>query len=445
MGKIKNLIKKYQSAILAIGVVLFSSLGVMFSYIYGYTSSDVQLYSQLMTLDNELKNQKDLNFIHGHITNPSTLTAENGYKKNVELQYKTIYKALYYNSYLLSTYASNNEVVKYSSVLNDVTDEEYSLALDDYSIAMVRNYWDSDYMESIGLPLYDTNDGKGHQNIGAKKSIANFGCYISSSQAYDIAIKLGLITSDSNKSEIKTAFDVLINPNNDYYLTLGSSFITAKYTINNIYIDTAFTWLMNDYQRSSDSNKKGNYYKTFSFWNANTIFTYASNVFVNGSNLYFDIRGSYNNINLFITNVLGKNYSADGTSIHFETQDKKLNNLSLKIDETCKTSKSGRIIYLLFSIIFFELLLLSHIYSISTISKKEKRLYKYAKMFLPFASFAILWLLIQVILMFTSSPLLSIYASFNYTGNIVSLVFIAVIIVSGFIWKAFGEEDEKII
>ena len=264
MGKIIELFKKHRPAVLTAGVILFSSLGIMFSYLYGYTSSDVQLYSQLMTLDNELKQQKDLNFIHGHITNPSTLTAEDSYRKNLSLQYKTIYKALYYNSYLLSTYYSNNEIVKYSSVLNDITDEEYSLVLDDYSIAMVRNYWDSNYMESIGLPLYATYDGKGHQNIGAKKSIANFGCYISSSQAYDIATKLGLINGDSSRCEIKTAFDVLVNPINNYYLVLSSSVITAKYTINNIYLDPNFIWLMNDYQRSNDFNKKGNYYKTFS-------------------------------------------------------------------------------------------------------------------------------------------------------------------------------------
>lgn len=444
MKRIKDFYAKHKTGSLMGLVLLFSCLGILFSYLYGISNSDVSRYANLMVLDYEAK-QQNINFIHGYVELDSSLDGKEQYNKNINLQYKTIYKQRFYNSYVVS--ASSEGISQYSSTLYRYSDKTPIFSLGQYQIARVRNYWDYKYMESIGLPLFYVNEGSTKNNISSKKSGINFGCYISSTQAFSIAVELDLIDdNETNPELISKAFNEIISPNNDYYLNLKNSSREPLFTINNIYINSPkFLSILTDEQKSAENSRVyGDYYKSFAFWNENTIFTNcdSSNVFGGGSVFCFDIRGSYNNMNLFMNEIIGKNYISEGSTIHFQSQVKKLDALSKRINDAFSNTKKGNLIFLLVSILFFELLMYFQITLVSTKSNNKKSYF--LKAFMPSFPFIILWLFISIMLM-SSTTLIFSYTVFNYLGNGISLVFLAVVVLSGMLWKSFGEDDEKII
>lgn len=443
MKRIKDFYAKHKTGSLMGLVLLFSCLGILFSYLYGISNSDVSRYANLMALDYEAK-QQDINFIHGYLELDSSLSGEEKYNKNIAIQYKTIFKQRLYNSYLLS--CTSNGVIQYTSELINYSDKTVITPLDDFNLARVRNYWDYKYMESIGLPLFYVNEGTSKNNISSKKSGVSYGCYISATQAFNIAVKLNLINEDeSDITKIADAFKIIIALDSNYYLSLKVSDWEPTFTINNIYINSdRFVSLLNDEQLADLHSTYGDYYKSFAFWNKNTIFTNCDggNLFKLGSVLCFDIRGSYNNINLFMNEVIGKNYINEGSTIHFQSQTKSLDSLSKNINDAYANTKKGNLVFLLASILFFELLMYFQITLISTKSPTRKNYF--LKAFLPSIPFALLWLIISMMLMSSSTFAFS-YAVFNYIGNGVSLVFLTVVILSGVLWKKFGEDDEKII
>lgn len=443
MKRIKDFYAKHKTGSLMGLVLLFSCLGILFSYLYGISNSDVSRYANLMALDYEAK-QQDINFIHGYLELDSSLSGEEKYNKNIAIQYKTIFKQRLYNSYLLS--CTSNGVIQYTSELINYSDKTVITPLDDFNLARVRNYWDYKYMESIGLPLFYVNEGTSKNNISSKKSGVSYGCYISATQAFNIAVKLNLINEDeSDITKIADAFKIIIALDSNYYLSLKVSDWEPTFTINNIYINSdRFVSLLNDEQLADLHSTYGDYYKSFAFWNKNTIFTNCDggNLFKLGSVLCFDIRGSYNNINLFMNEVIGKNYINEGSTIHFQSQTKSLDSLSKNINDAYANTKKGNLVFLLASILFFELLMYFQITLISTKSPTRKNYF--LKAFLPSIPFALLWLIISMMLMSSSTFAFS-YAVFNYIGNGVSLVFLTVVILSGVLWKRFGEDDEKII
>lgn len=443
MKRIKDFYAKHKTGSLMGLVLLFSCLGILFSYLYGISNSDVSRYANLMALDYEAK-QQDINFIHGYLELDSSLSGEEKYNKNIAIQYKTIFKQRLYNSYLLS--CTSNGVIQYTSELINYSDKTVITPLDDFNLARVRNYWDYKYMESIGLPLFYVNEGTSKNNISSKKSGVSYGCYISATQAFNIAVKLNLINEDeSDITKIADAFKIIIALDSNYYLSLKVSDWEPTFTINNIYINSdRFVSLLNDEQLADLHSTYGDYYKSFAFWNKNTIFTNCDggNLFKLGSVLCFDIRGSYNNINLFMNEVIGKNYINEGSTIHFQSQTKSLDSLSKNINDAYANTKKGNLVFLLASILFFELLMYFQITLISTKSPTRKNYF--LKAFMPSIPFALLWLIISMMLMSSSTFAFS-YAVFNYIGNGVSLVFLTVVILSGVLWKKFGEDDEKII
>lgn len=445
MGRLKEIFNKYKNIIMCAAVILTSCAGLFFSYLYGTSNQSVSLYANLMVLDDKTKKQ-DINFLNGYFELNNEFDPAYAYDKNIAIQYKTIYKQRYFNSYLLAT--SGTAPKQFSSSLYYYSTKTKIDDLNNYSVAMVRNYWDGAYMESIGLPLFyiTTSSTKNRINAyKAKKPDMDFGSYISSTQAYEIAIKSGLLKyGENDANKIRTAFYSIIEDDNDYYLTLSYGEKPYKFAIQNIYIDSNFDYLLNDDQKSVSPTNYGDYYKSFSCWNKNTIFTWAPDIFKTGSTLYFDIRGSYNNINLFIANILGENYPLDGSTIHFRTQTENLDEISKSVDKACTPygKKNGNIIYLILAVIFFELLIILHV-NVVSIKCKNKAL-SILKFILPVIPFVALWTILQIATL-SSSTLLFVYTYFNYLGNTISIVFLLLIVISGIIWRAFDDEDEKVI
>lgn len=405
------------------------------------SSPDVVRYANLMAVDYELK-QQSINFIHGYLELDSKYSEAEQYTKNIEYQYKTIYRQNCYNSYLLST--SNGEPIKYNSAIHSYPNGPVLAESENYQVAMVRNYWDYLTMESIGLPLFYINEEATKNNIKPNKQDIDFGCYLSTTQAYDYSIKLGLLTKgEKDHQKIKDAFNTLISKTNNYYLELTSGSDKYTFTINNVYIDSEdFIFFLNSEQLHKTNKQQGEYFKSFTYWNKSTIFTHARDIMVKGSKLYFDIRGSYNNINLFINNVLGKNYAKEDSNIFFQTQSGVLTKYSNNVNEAYRKDGKSKLSLLLFSIISFELLFFSEIYLVST--KSKNKFISILKHLLPTFTFIFLWIVISIFLLGSSNILFS-YLTFNYLGNTIIIVFLAITVLSGFIWKAFGDEDEKII
>ena len=432
--------KSLKSAIWSVLVVLFSIIGSTFSYLYGASNSEVELHSSLMVLDQKVKDQ-DINFLHGYYELSDSFNKSQEYDENLELQHKTIYKHLFYNSYLLSTedYVPN----AFTTSVNKYKDTDCSYKLDDFNLAMVRNFWDYQYMESIGLPLFFINEANKKNRINlSNPSMEGIirGCYISASNAYEIAMDIGLIDESHNDIDsIKNAFNWLISDDNLYYLSLKNEDLDGKFLIRNIYIDEDFSYLLNKDQKSISSKQYGNYYKSFSYWNKNTILAYCPEILSKGSTLFFDIRGSYNNINYFINDVVGTDYSKYGGKLHFRTQTEDLVDLSAKIDDILKAPQRGRILYFVLSCLFFELLLIANIFNLSF--KSKNKFGRIFKLLLPILSFVLLWTVLYFFLL-KSSAFLFVYTTFNYIGNAVTLIFMLLTIVTGIIWGSFDEEDE---
>lgn len=435
--KIFIFINKYRVALLCFGVILTSSFGMFFSFLYGTSNPNIMLHANLMAIDAKTKEQ-DIGFIHGYLKLDNSIGKREQYNYNLSLQYKTTARHLYYNSYLAST--NNNGITNYKSTLHSYSTKTELCDLGDLNVAMVRNYYDSEYMESIGLPLFLTEKGN---RIGSNKSGVNYGSYISASQAYQIAVSIGLIEDgEKDTKKIKDAFALVVDPQNDYYMYLNSPSYGATFCIRNIYIDEAFDFLLTESQREVSSREYGNYYKSFTYWKRNTIFTYSENMFSLGSTFYFDIRGSVNNINMFISQILGKHYSMDGSTIHFETQTEHLDDYSKNVDEACRRSGKGNIVYLLLAILFFESLLVVYIYLIS--EKFKKKWLDMLMFFLPLLPFVGLWLILCCLL-FDSGLLCTIYYNFNYLGNAIVLIFLTIIILCGIIWRRSDDKNKKII
>ncbi len=441
MHKVMEFFRKHQTGILSSFVIAFSILGTLLSYLYGMSSPDVVRYANLMAVDYELKHQS-INFIHGYLELDSRYTDSERYTRNIEYQYKTIYRKNCYNSYLLSTF--NDEPIKYDSSIRAYSNKTVIATSGDFEIAMVRNYWDYLTMESIGLPLFYINEAETKNNIKPNKEDIDFGCYLSTTQAYDYSIKLGLLNNgERDHQKIKDAFSTLIAKDNNYYLELGYNGNSYTFTINNIYINSdEYLFLLNSEQLQKTANLHGNYFKSFAYWNSSTIFTHARDIMINGSKFYFDVRGSYNNINLFFNNVLGKNYASDGSNVFFQSQKCLLNEYSNNVNNSYRNGGKSKLILLLFSIIFFEFLFFSEIYLVST--KSKNKIIALIKHLLPTFPFVLLWLFISLFLLGQSHILFS-YLTFNYLGNTIIMVFLAITILSSFIWKAFDDEDERII
>lgn len=437
MKNFRNFFHNYINIVFAVIILICTSMGMLFGYLYGASDSKVSQYSSIMSTDLRAK-KEDLNFLHGYVDYTTNMKAIDKYKNNLSLQQKTIYKYRYFNSYLLST--KNKQVVDFHT---NFVDNGNETTLENTHLAMVRNYWDASYMESIGIPLFYINEKNEKNNISSKNKDIDFGCYISSSHAYNIAARIGLLNDgETDESKIKTAFFKLINSPDSYYLRLNSVKGENTFTINNIYIDTPFFMklLTKDQQYISDHNF-GNYCYHFAKYNRNTIFTHAQDLFSDESFVYFDIIESTSNISLFLENVVGKDYLTNSMKIQLDTGFESVDSLSEVINKAYSKTSKGNLAYILLSFLFFELVIFVQS---SYISLRNTKRYSWIfKLLLPSMPFICLWLFLSLMMLFTNNTA-SLFFIFNYMGNIVTILFLLVITIFSIVLKLLGDDDEKL-
>lgn len=430
--------KWFRTIFMPILVVSCSLLAMFFSYAHGYKSADVSFYSALMSADKETKKQgNDLNFCHGTLIYGDSISSKDQYDSSIAFQHKTIYKHAYYNSYVVSSYKNETILYDVDTGLNNETNWNKA------SIVMVRNFYDGSYMESLGLPLFDP-DGKAenHNHIRTKSANASLGSYISASSAYEIVSNNGMLSK--NHDDVVSAFKELLN-DKEYAYKLSSSNKNfdgnLTFSVNDIYIDSGFEYLLNDNQKSISDISYGNYYKTFCYWNKNAILTYSPDLMETGSTLKFDIRKNYKNFDLYFGGVLGYDYALDGKRISFESSNKILVEESELMNKTSIEYSKKDIGYLVAAIVVFEALLLIHSYFISFFTKEKinkKNIWFYL---LPAIPFVLIQLFTYFYLLFTGNVLF-IDRVFNHAGNMVVFIFSLIIVANGFIWRKM-DSDEK--
>lgn len=430
---VKKETKNKTSKFTPLFVIIFSLLGIFFAYFYGYTSSNVQLYANYVALDQEVKSGNNGGFLHGRLDYESYVLPLDAYSKSLAYQHKTIYKSKYYNSYLLST--DNGSPVEYELVTN----------IQDYSpkttAVMVRNFWDYDYMESLGLPLFWLNESDNRNNIRPKNNNAAHGSYISASMAYDFVSKNGML--EKNNNDIKAAFNELI-ADKTYYYTLQSKKIKTKLTINNIYIDEAYSNLLTDWQKEKNIIYE-NFYKNFCHWNKDAIVTHAPEVFNKGSTYMFDIKENYRNTEIFINDVLTNSYRKEGGLLTFYTRNKTLTSYSNNINEMFKNKQKTNTFWLIGALVCLEAASIIHIMYFTDIDKKKNFWRRMLNVLFPIIPFAVLQSFLYIFLMITKD-VFTYCQIFNYLGNVIILIFTVVMVVANIIVEFSGpKKNEKVI
>ena len=409
-------------------LLVFSSGGIVFSYLFGSTTYDAKVYSALMTIDAKTKSQKLVSYLHGYLEFNKSINAEDQYKTALDFQHKTIYKGAYYSSYLVSS--SIDGIKKYS-----VNARIPNTNLTDATIAMVRNFWDKNYMESLSLPLFFVENEDGKNNIKAKNANAEFGSYISSSHAYELVSKNGML--ENNNGDIKKAFTELLNET-DYFYELTCNEEVYSFSVNNIYIDSNFTSLLTEKHKLVSSDYYGHFYKDFSYWNNGAIITYSPTIFIKGSTFCFDLRKNYNNARAFIHNVTGDNFIEKGIKFHFQNETENLEELSKIINSSKNNSINNRNVYFVLALILFETTAIIHFISVSLINKETSNKKRFIKYTLPLFPFILIQLIGTFYLLF-SKNYFNFYLSLSYIGNIIIIVFMVCMLVSAYCWRLLND------
>ena len=311
------------------------------------------------------------------------------------------------------------------------------------SVVAVRNFWDSAMMESLGLPLFWINDTDNKNNIMPKYEDVDFGSYISTSAAYDYVKNNGML--DANNGDVSLAFTALLAENPVYMVSYED--VSYSFSINNIYIDADFSYLITKEHRSSANGLYDDYYKTFSYWNKNAIICYGrnsknKNIMLEGCTYNFDIRNNYYNSDLFFKNVIGYDFANQGMSIELFVQNKVLTEYSNIVNVNSKAQQSGNFFYLIMAIVWFELTLVAHIANIHFGSNKRSSKYKLFVHLLPAIPFVVIQFVMYILLLITKDFFL-VYSAFSFTGNIIILIFLFNVIDVGIFWSFFDEKSDS--
>ncbi len=416
-------------------IFLFSALSFSVfgtAYYYGYNMPRTTFYSSLMSIDKKLKLQNTISFLHGSLKFKYELDdANKAYNEYVSLQKKTHGKTTFYNSYLMLAQNGDN-------IFFEIETNNKEIISNKSSIIHLPNYYDYNYAESIGLPLFFVSDKP--STINPKNQYSNYGSYISSTCAESIVKSNGML--DMANGDLKIAFDNLLGNDsitlcvfNDYY----NEGTPIYFSINNIYIDPIHNYLFNDYQNKYQMSNFGNYSKTFSYWNANSILTYAPDLFKNGSAFYFDIRENYGNFDKFFNEVVGYNFSAKEAHISLFDENGSLYEESNYINEA-SINYENQIDYIL---IFLALLFLTLFFAIYLLLFFKMHFYNLKVLcFIPH----VLFLIIQLIFSLLSSTLPTIfllYKTINSIGNIIVLIFLLLLIILFFACYYYEKKNKN--
>jgi len=420
--------KKIIRIISFILILFFSCLGTAFSYSYGTTKASNGFYASLMSLDSKIKNQKQTSFGHGMAVYKDGVSESDTYKTNFELQKRTRFKYQNYNSFLVSS-ADGNPIAY--NVDCKVPNLEWTAS----NLLEVSTYYDKNYMESIGLPLFNV-DLDNPSRI-TQKNGAQCGAYISASCAEQIVTNNGLL--EKCGGDISKAFASLIS-DETFLLEVSSekykSGETITMTINNIYIDSSHTELFNEFQRKVQYNYYGDYSKSIDYWFKDAIFTYSYDIFSKESTYFFDIRKNYGNLDLFFRDVLEYDYATKDIAITIfdengipYTESKQLNDFSLNIH------KNPNYVFLSLSILSFVFSLILFNFSFAFYEKKAKIILSILPL-LPFAICQIVFCMVVIPINFVLA-----YSFFNSTGNMLNIIFTFIFSINVMLWWLYGKKS----
>jgi len=445
MGKSVN--KNFKLIIVFLCTILSAS-SLCFSYLFGSESQNTKFYSSLMSVDAKVKSQSNNHFLHGSIDCTEEYNVNDEYNKYLELQRKTKTYNSYYNSLIVSSLTNENgstELLNYH-IDYKINDDTKFVS----NLVEVCTYYDVDFMEAIGLPLFnDYEEGtnrKATQIYPKTGKSTDYGAYISASHAEEIVRNNGMldaalqINSEPNEA-LKLAFRELLSSENTILFTIQNPNIQngseINCTLNNIYLDTEHSFLFNEFQISVGTRRYNDYYVTFEKYFKDSVFTFAPYIFNKGSSYYFDIRKNYGNLDRFFNDVTTFNFAKDNLRVELYSEDGNileesnvLNDASLYVDGKI------RYVWLILALVFASFIIMLRDLFDKSLPNKIKLIITAS----PLGIFALLQVIFYLLLDFGYKKY-ALYNVFNPMGNIIFLICIAAVIVNEFIWRIYVKKN----
>ena len=397
---------------------VISSGAIAFSYLYGSCKKSDKFYSALMSLDYKVKNQNNTDFLHGEMSYVKSIEERDKYNSFLNYQRMTKTQYSYYNSFLVSS--SQGEFVDYDFIYST----EKGIETTKSKVIEVATYYDFHFMESIGLPLFDVSDTPSKIN---SKYGADLGSYISAARAEEIVENNGML-AESN-GDLRLAFKKLLSDDSfKFIISNGAVSSNESYSmsINNIYLDNDHSYLLNDFQKSVQVSRYGNYSKTFDYWFADSVFTFSYSIFSRGCSYIFDVRKNYGNLDRFFNLVIGYDYGAKNLSIScFNENNALYSETSILNDISSENSSRIMYLFLVLSILLFAL----DVFLFFMLFKWCKKIQKLPFIVAPFFAFLITQSIFHILLV-TKISKYSLYIVFNSSGNVVVMTGVIIITVS---------------
>lgn len=420
----------FRNVLFLLLVAISSGGGIACAYLYGTSQASTKFYSVLMSVDSEVKKQKNTDFLHGSLSYNGEKTESSLYTDLLNLQRRTKSQYFYYNSYLVSS--QGDEYLNYSVDygLNEDTIKHANLI-------EVSTFYDWFYMESVGLPLFRV--GETASKITSKNG-ATYGAYISATSAEEIVANNGMLAAANN--DLASAFNLLLD-NQSYVFYLSNNVIQngskISFSVNNIYIDPNHNEMLSTFQNQVQNSRYGNYSRSFDYWFSNPILTFSTEIFNKGCSYVFDIRRNYGNLDRFFTNVVGYDFASNNYSINLFREIGDLYNETQELNQASREMNSQpNYIYLIFGIILFIFSGVCFELLSKFFAKKKKLLLA----FMPSICFVVFQAVFYVLLA-AGIYKYSLYLFFNSTGNIICLLFLALTLINAIIWSNYVKKRER--
>lgn len=459
MGKSVN--KNFNIIIVFLCAIL-SAASLCFSYIFGSEFQNTKFYSILMSVDAKVKSQSDNHSLHGRIDCSEEYSFNDEYIKYLELQRRTKTYYSYYNSLIVSSITDENNNIQFIDYNVDyqINDETMFVS----NLVEVCTYYDVDFMEAIGLPLFNNYDDEDPVKtvpikIGSRTGKQKeYGAYISASHAEVIVRNNGMLEEVLANEEVENENEALIiafrlllsketydstnqHPDGKNVFKIQNPNIEdgneITCTINNIYLDTEHAYMINKFQRTVGTRRYNDYFMTFEKYFKDSIFTFAPNIFNKGSSYFFDIRKNYGNLDRFFNEVTGHNYAKDNLRVELYAEDGSvleesaiLNNASLYAENNLKY------IWLVVALIFVSFIIVLRDLFDRTMTNRIKLIIASC----PLGIFTLSQVIFYLSLDFGFKKFM-LYNSFNPMGNIVFLLCIVAVIINEIIWRVYVKKS----
>ena len=431
-----SIISKYLFPLRIVLVVLLSCSTIATAYLYGSTKNSTHIQANLMQVDNEVKKQKNSNFLHGELNFEEKLTNKQKFDKSMDILKRSLYRNKFFNAYMVSSKDGEQRIFQAYTGLDN-------LVWNDFSVVMVRNFWDYKMMESIPLPLFRQFEGGGRNGIRPTNDDAMFGSYISSRTAYDFVASNGML--EHNNGDVVAAFNELLD-NSAYYFSINSKQTPLNrdvtFSINNIYLTEEYAYLMDKETKHLESKSYRDYFKVFTYWNDQSLITYSYEVFYQGFNFTYDIAGSYFNYDYFIRNILSPEYSDNGLSLRFIGENADLEKYSADVNKYSVKKDNNNLLYLVASIVFFALLIFVYVSLFTKIKTNKTKILRVLLFTLPILPFVLVQIIFHLALLFGSS-FSGLYLVLNSTGNTVIILYMLIGLMYSLMWGVIDDEKDS--